>query len=203
MFGQPLSKVAYQSKSNRIRRMSSPYLLPTSTPQSSASLQHSSASLQPNSTPLQSDQTSMHSFSSNSVLSDSPPTTPNPNRFPAAPSSSDSHLRSVHQLKSLSSSRIQDIPSLGTPLSQINSPGQSTFTFETDTSSFSLADSSYQDEEGTNLSPRSERKMYLTPSSPMMPEIIQKSIDYLKSKGTYILSNGCMFIHRYYTVLCY
>lgn len=134
---------------------------------------------------------SLHSVSSASGLSDTPSDTPIPSV--SSPASVHDNSTSSFEVKSFGSSRLDgSAVASGSPLlvttdkhSSLNMDAVMTpLQFLGEGSSLhSLDVSALHLEEPALLSPHSERKALLSTSPPMVPAVVQNSIDYLHSKG--------------------
>lgn len=140
------------------------------------------------------DKGSLHSVSSASALSDTPSDIPMPNA--SSPAQFHDNSISSFQFKSLSSSRLDGGASSESSSILVNpnrhsslnvDHGETPLQLLRDGSSLhSLDVSAIQLEEPTTLSPRAERKALLCTSPPMVPAVVQNSIDYLLSKGGWV-----------------
>lgn len=189
VFGQPLERAVFLDTSQSSWRLS---------PLNLNTMPHL------NSTPVTTkphEKGSSHSVSSASVVSDTPSDTPMPSV------SSPTHLHGNNttsfQFKSFSSSQLDGGASaLGSPLLvtpdrhlslnmdaeepplQLLQEGSSLHSFDVSAV-----------EEPAPLSPHSERKALLSTSPPMVPAVVQNSIDYLHSKGVWsrgVGRGGCV-----------
>ena len=133
----------------------------------------------------------MHSVSSASGLSDTPSDTPIPSV--SSPANLHDNSTSSFEFKSFGSSRLDGSAVASESPLLVTASKHSSLNMDTvetplqflgeRSSLHSLDVSAMHFEEPALLSPHSERKALLSTSPPMVPAVVQNSIDYLHSKG--------------------